>query len=88
LLGLYPIVVIELRFLNPFLRGLDSSLATFVGNAISVAGTTFITMPLFVRACGWWLFEDKNSPRWTTLAGLAILSGLFAAEVAFFWRFF
>jgi len=88
LLGLYPIVVIELRFLNPFLRGLDSSLATFVGNAISVAGTTFITMPLFVRAFGWWLFEDKNSPRWTTPAGLAILAGLFAAEVAFFWRFF
>jgi uncharacterized protein len=88
LLGLYPIVVIELRFLNPLLRGLNSSLATFIGNAISVAGTTFITMPLFVRAFGWWLFVDKNSPRQTTLAGLAILSALFAAEVAFFWRFF
>lgn len=88
LLGLYPIVVIELRFLNPILRGLDSSLATFVGNAISVAGTTFITMPLFVRAFGWWLFVDENSSKRTTLAGLAILVGLFAAEVAFFWRFF
>ncbi len=88
LLGLYPIVVIELRFLNPILRGLDSSLATFIGNAISVAGTTFITMPLFVRAFGWWLFVDKNSPRRTTLAGLSILTALFAAEVAFFWRFF
>jgi uncharacterized protein len=88
LLGLYPIVVIELRFLNPILRGLDSSLATFIGNAISVAGTTFITMPLFVRAFGWWLFVDENSSKRTTPAGLAILVGLFAAEVAFFWRFF
>jgi uncharacterized protein len=88
LLGLYPIVVIELRFLNPFLRGLNSSLATFIGNAISVAGTTFITMPLFVRAFAWWLFVDKNSPKRTTPAGLAILTALFAAEVAFFWRFF
>ena len=88
LLGLYPIVVIELRFLNPLLRGLNSSLATFIGNAISVAGTTFITMPLFVRAFGWWLFVDKNSPKLTTPAGLAILTALFAAEVAFFWRFF
>ena len=88
LLGLYPIVVIELRFLNPFLRGLNSSLATFIGNAISVAGTTFITMPIFVRAFGWWLFVDKNSPKRTTPAGLAILTALFAAEVAFFWRFF
>jgi antibiotic biosynthesis monooxygenase (ABM) superfamily enzyme len=88
LLGLYPIVVIELRFLNPLLRGLNSSLATFIGNAISVAGTTFITMPLFVRAFGWWLFVDKTSPKRTTPAGLAILTALFAAEVAFFWRFF
>jgi antibiotic biosynthesis monooxygenase (ABM) superfamily enzyme len=88
LLGLYPIVVIELRFLNPLLRSLNSSLATFIGNAISVAGTTFITMPLFVRAFGWWLFVDKNSPKRTTPAGLAILTALFAAEVAFFWLFF
>jgi hypothetical protein len=88
LLGLYPIVVIELRFLNPVLRGLDSSLATFIGNAISVAGTTFITMPLFVRSFGWWLFVDENSSKRTTPVGLAILVGLFAAEVAFFWRFF
>ncbi len=88
LLGLYPIVVIELRFLNPLLLGLNSSLATFIGNAISVAGTTFITMPLFVRAFGWWLFVDKNSPKRTTPAGLAILTALFAAEVAFFWCFF
>jgi uncharacterized protein len=88
LLGLYPIVVIELRFLNPVLSGLGSSLATFIGNAISVAGTTFITMPLFVRAFGWWLFVDENSSKRTAPAGLAILVGLFAAEVAFFWRFF
>jgi hypothetical protein len=88
LLGLYPIVVIELRFLNPVLRGFGSSLATFIGNAISVAGTTFITMPLFVRAFGWWLLPDKSSSRWATPAGLGILVGLFAVEVVFFWRFF
>lgn len=88
LLGLYPIVVIELHFLNPLLLGLNSSLGTFIGNAISVAATSFITMPLFVRAFGWWLFLDKNSPKWTTPAGLCILASLFAGEVAFFWRFF
>ena len=47
LLGLYPIVVLELRFLNPLLLGFNSSLATFIGNTLSVAGTTFITMPGF-----------------------------------------
>ncbi len=87
LLGLYPIVVIELRFLNPLLRDLNSSLATFIGNAISVAGTSFITMPLFVRAFGWWLFLDEKSPKWITPAGVVILGLLCAGEVALFWRF-
>jgi uncharacterized protein len=88
LLGLFPIVVIELRFLNPLLRGLNSSLATFIGNAISVAGTSFITMPLFVRVFGWWLFLDKKSPKWRTPAGVVILGLVCAGEVAFFWHFF
>lgn len=88
LLGLYPIVVLELRFLNPLLRGFNSSLATFIGNTLSVAGTTFITMPVFIRAFGWWLFLDKTSAKWATPAGLCILSALFAVEVALFWRFF
>jgi len=88
LLGLFPIVVIELRFLNPLLRGLNSSLATFIGNAISVAATSFITMPLFVRVFGWWLFLDKKSPRWRTPAGVVILGLVCAGEVALFWHFF
>jgi hypothetical protein len=88
LLGLYPIVVLELRFLNPLLRGLNSSLATFIGNTLSVAGTSFVTMPLFVRGFSWWLFVDNKSPKWTTPAGVVLLVALFAIEVAFFWRFF
>ena len=36
-------------------------LATFIGNALSVAATSFITMPLFVRWFGWWLFPDDAS---------------------------
>jgi hypothetical protein len=87
LLGLFPIVVIELRFLNPLLRNLNSSLATFIGNAISVAGTSFVTMPLFVRVFGWWLFLDERSPRWRTPAGVVILGLVCAGEVALFWHF-
>src|SRR5260370_9032090 len=54
LLGLFPVVMIELRFLSPVLGalGLHASLATFIGNALSVAVTSFITMPLFVRWLG------------------------------------
>lgn len=90
LLGLFPVVMLELRFLNPRLSalGLHVSLATFIGNALSVAATSFITMPLFVRWFEWWLFLDKKSPKWTTPAGVVILGLLCAGEVAFFWLFF
>jgi antibiotic biosynthesis monooxygenase (ABM) superfamily enzyme len=88
LLGLFPVVMLEMRFLSPELTalGLHASLATFIGNAISVAITSFITMPLFVRWFGWWLFLEDESSTGATLKGVLILSALFALEVAAFWR--
>ena len=88
LLGLFPVVMLELRFLNPVLSqfGLRASLATFIGNTLSVAATSFITMPLFVRWFGWWLFP-ADAPTWrVTSKGVAILVVLFALEVAALWR--
>ena len=83
LLGLFPCVMLELRFLSPQLTelGLHASLATFIGNAGSVAFTTFVTMPPFVRWFGWWLFPaDASTPR-VTAKGVGILAVLFALEV-------
>jgi hypothetical protein len=62
ILGLFPIVMLEMRFLSPILAalGLHASLATFVCNSVSVLGTTFVTMPLFIRWFGWWLFPEKT----------------------------
>ncbi len=88
LLGLFPVVMLELRFLNPPLSalGLHASLATFIGNSLSVAATSFITMPLFVRWFGWWLFPDDASTLRVTSKGIAILAVLFALEVAALWQ--
>ncbi len=84
-LGLYPTVLLELRFLNPHLTHLNPSLATFIGNVGSVAVTSFLTMPLFVRWFGWWLFPDnKSKSRGPMGAGLFIV--LFAIEIALLWR--
>jgi antibiotic biosynthesis monooxygenase (ABM) superfamily enzyme len=86
-LGLFPIVMLEMRFLGPILTsfGLHASLATFISNIISVAGTTFLTMPLFIRWFGWWLFTEKKTPLWITPAGLGFLGALFAIEVGALW---
>ena len=88
LLGLFPTVMLELRFLSPILRQFDlnSSFATFIGNVGSVSATSFITMPLFVRWFGWWLFMTKDSPAGTTAKGVGILIALFAAEIGVLWR--
>ena len=88
LLGLFPVVMLELRFLSPILTalGLHASLATFIGNSLSVAATSFITMPLFVRWFGWWLFPDDASTFRVTSKGVAILVALYALEVAALWQ--
>lgn len=88
LLGLFPIVMLEMKFLSPVLTGLGlhASLATFIGNSLSVAGTSFVTMPLFVRWFGWWLFLRPESPRYITPGGVALLAVLFAAEVVALWK--
>ena len=87
-LGLFPIVMLEMRFLSPILAsfGLHASLAVLVGNSISVAGTTFVTMPLCIRWFGWWLFTEKETPAWITPLGLGLLATLFAIEVGALWR--
>jgi uncharacterized protein len=86
LLGLFPIVMLEMRFLHLTAHGVNSSLATFIGNSLSVAGTSFLTMPLFVRWFGWWLFLRPDSPKNTTMRGVLILLGLFALEIGVLWK--
>lgn len=87
LLGLYPIVMLELRLLNPILSGLGihGALGTFIGNSISVALTSFLTMPWFVQKFNWWLFPGIASPRALTRRGVQIICLLYLLEVAILW---
>ena len=87
LLGLFPIVMLEARFLSPQLASLNSSLAMFIGNVISVSLTTWATMPIFIKAFGWWLFpKSTESKHKVDIAGTAIIFALFAIEVAALWH--
>lgn len=77
LLALFPVVCLELVFLNPFLAWMPESPATFIGNAISVALTGFILVPLAASAFRRWLVPNASRARlWTgsliVLAGFAI----------------
>lgn len=86
LLGLFPIVMLEKRFLHPALSGLawGDSADTFLANALSVALTSFIAVPLCIRWFGWWLFPEDADPRTSALKGAGLLAVIFALEIAFF----
>lgn len=85
LLTLFPVVMLELRFLNPQLHGLPPALATFIGNAVSVTLTTWPLMPLAIRLFRPWLFPE-DQPRSLVLAMPLLLIACYAIEIAVLWR--
>ena len=87
LLGLFPIVMLEARFLSPRTAGLNPSLAMFIGNVLSVAGTTYLTMPVFIKALKWWLLPGPDAPKSVHLKGTLLVCALYALSVAIFWKF-
>jgi uncharacterized protein len=86
LLGLYPIVSVEIAYLMRHLGGLKPALGDFVGNALSVVLVAFGTMPLLVRAMNWWLFPKPERAGAITVAGTALIIAAYAVEVAIFWK--
>ncbi len=87
LLMLFPIVMVELRFLLPRLRGLDEVLATFLGNALSVWVLAWPLMPLANRGLDWWLRPGLAGAWFITPLGIGLLLGLYLAEITVFLRF-
>ncbi len=84
LLTLYPIVMLELMFLNPLTQPLGMAGSTFIGNALSVAATGFLLIPLALRAFEWWLIPGRSiSPRGEA-AGIGLIVGLYALSIAVF----
>ena len=48
ILMLFPIVMLEIRFLSPLLKGVNTSPATFIGNVISVFLLAWLFMPIAI----------------------------------------
>ena len=84
LLTLYPIVMLELLFLNPLTQSLGMAVATFIGNALSVAATGFLLIPLALRAFEWWLLPRPNDSPRVEAAGIALIVGLYAISIVVF----
>jgi antibiotic biosynthesis monooxygenase (ABM) superfamily enzyme len=85
LLGLFPIIMLELKFLTPALHALNPALSTFFGNALSVLLLTWPVMPFIMWAFKGWMFPDKQ-PAWVETAGPAAIAAIYALELIAFWR--
>lgn len=84
LLTLFPIVMLEIKFLNPHLHALNPAVATFIGNAITVALTTWPLMPLAIYGFHAWLFPE-NKPRWLVMTMPIVLVLCYLIEIALLW---
>jgi antibiotic biosynthesis monooxygenase (ABM) superfamily enzyme len=89
LLGLYPIVCLEILFLGKVLgpMHLNPAVGDFIGNAISVFLTGFGTMPLLCYLLNWWLLPADDAPRSVHFKGTLIVLLVYAITIAIFWKY-
>lgn len=85
LLVLFPLVMLELKFLVPWTAGLNPSLATFIGNSISVSLVSWPMMPVAIYFLNWWLSPKQYDKGRINLLGLFLVISLYALEIALFW---
>ena len=84
LLVLYPVIMLEIRYLSPLLTGLHIASATFIGNVISVAVTAWPLTPWAMVGLGWWLQPKRANRRRTGILGAATVTALYAIEILIF----
>ncbi len=84
LLALFPVVMLEMRFLSPLLVGLPGAAATFIGNAISVSLVSWPLIKIAAFCLNWWL-QPTPQRRWLREAqGAVALACLYLIELAAF----
>jgi antibiotic biosynthesis monooxygenase (ABM) superfamily enzyme len=87
LLCLFPVVILEITFLNPILAWMNVSPATFIANVISVSVLTWPLIPLARRAMRWWLSPTPGTETAVRWRGVAVLICLYAVSIVFFHFF-
>lgn len=86
ILCLFPIVMLEMRFLSPLLSKLNSSGSTFIGNVISVSLLAWPFMPLVIGRMNWWLTPRKDGWSWINPVGVLLILAVYALETTIFSR--
>ena len=87
LLALFPIVMLELKFLSPLTKNLNPSLGMFISNVISVSLISWPMTPIAIYFLRWWLLpvSTRNTLK-IDLAGFILILVLYLLEIGIFWR--
>ncbi|MGB3685969.1 MAG: hypothetical protein WA991_09130 [Ornithinimicrobium sp.] len=72
LVGLYPIVMIEILYLNNKLLWMNVAFSNLIGNILS-------------KSMRWWLQPGSNASRWTDLTGALVMIAVLGVLVALFY---
>lgn len=84
LLVLFPIVMLERQFLLPVLSGLNSSVATFISNLVSITLISWPMMPIMIRYLKWWLNPKEKNRRKSTVLGFFLILFFYFVEIIIF----
>jgi uncharacterized protein len=84
LLVLFPVVMLEIKYLSPILTGPNLAVSTFIGNAISVSLVSWPLIKIAIWGLGWWL-TPLPERRWRIeILGAVALAALYAVELLIF----
>jgi hypothetical protein len=86
LLGLFPIVMAEIKWLAPVLRPLNPAVGNILSLSLSVAGTSFGTMPLFIPFFKWWLLPAPDADSSVHVKGVLAVLALYGLEILIMWN--
>lgn len=86
LLVLFPIVMLEFKFLNPLLKSLNISFSTFIGNAVSVTLIAILT-PIPIYFLKWWLLPNAKHRKIAAVGGTLVVAALYLLSIWFFWSY-
>jgi len=84
LLGLFPIVMLEQKFLSPYLTDLSFSLAMFLANTLSVLLVAYVATPIFMYIFKWWLMPSGYYIKQKNALGAFLVVVLYALSIALF----
>lgn len=86
LLVLFPIVMMESKYLLPYMQTLNRSLGTFIANSISIILIAWPMMPIAIWFLGWWL-SPQPERKWINSMGACVVIVLYFLEIILFWEF-